>query len=199
MASEPTFVEYVTAVSSVVSTIAVVVGLYYGYRQITVWRIDARARRRAEVAEEVLAASYSAGDVISSLRSRLSQVPVDEIENRAYVYEQRWDRMSERSSVFENLRHAQIKAKAVLQSEKTEEAIEAIYKVRNEFLLALEFLAEFAREENPSREETYGMKEFRQKVFGSFDEQDVLNNQLKQALSNLDTELGPTIRLEREG
>lgn len=198
MTTDQSLFDWISLGSSIFSTLAVIVGLYYAYKQITVWKVDARARRRAEVAEDLLAAAHSAQDVIRSLRSPLSQVPVEEANNETYVYEQRWNRMAERSSVFETLRHAQIRAKAVLASARADEAVEEIYKARSDFMFALEMLADLMREEHPATEDRQEAKKFRKTIFGRFNEKDELNQRLVDALATLEDELGADIRLERK-
>lgn len=105
--------------------------------------------------------------------------------------------MAERSPVFETLRHAQIRAKAVLGNARADDAVEAIYKARGDFMFALEILAEIAREENPLPEQRQEMKQYRPVVFGRFNEKDELNRSLEKALASLEDELSPDIRLER--
>ncbi len=145
--SEPSLTDWISAGAAIVSTIVVIWALLYAKRQISVWKTEAQQRRRAEVAEDLLAAAHGAADVIRSLRSPFSSVPVEEAKNRTYIYEQKLRRMAERGAVFETLRHAQIRAKAVLQDETTDAAVEKVFKVRGELLAALEIVIDYARDE----------------------------------------------------
>lgn len=195
--SEPSLTDWISAGAATVSTIVVILALFYAKRQINVWRTEARQRRRAEVAEDVLAAAHSAADAIRSMRSPMDRVPIEEANNKTYIYEQRWKRMVERGSVFETLRHAQIRAKSVLQDEETDVAVEKVFKVRGDFMIALEMAVEYARDHmDLTPEDRDHLRTYRTRIYGRFDEKDELHVELTGALAILENALGPVIRLE---
>lgn len=194
---EPSITDWISAVSSIGSTAAVIVGLIFAYRQIGIWKTEARNRRCAEVAEDLIAAARNAEDVIRSLRSPMSSIPMSEIKNKAYIYEERLKRISERNSVFENLRHAQIRAKAVLSDSETDDAIEEIYRVRMDLISALDINAEYFRDPGTIEDDDQEIiKTNRKMVFGRFNESDLLHVNLTSCMDRLDRTLGPVIRLE---
>lgn len=122
---------------------------------------------------------------------------MSEIKNKAYIYEERLKRISERNSVFENLRHAQIRAKAVLSDSETDDAIEEIYRVRMDLISALDINAEYFRDPGTIEDDDQEIiKTNRKMVFGRFNESDLLHVNLTSCMDRLDRTLGPVIRLE---
>ena len=129
----PFVTDWIVAVSALVSAVAVVWALAYARKEISAWRDEARGRRRAQVAEDVLAAAHNATDVIRSLRSPMDSVPVEMIKDRTYTYKRRHERMVERGEIFVALRHAQIRAKAVFRDDGVDAAVEKIFGVQGRF------------------------------------------------------------------
>jgi len=65
----PIWIELVRAVPSVVTAITAIVGVVIGARGLHRWRAEAIGKRKAELAEEVLADFYQARDIIQAARS----------------------------------------------------------------------------------------------------------------------------------
>ena len=193
----PFVTDWIVAVSAFVSAGAVVWALVYAYKEISAWRDEARGRRRAQVAEDVLAAAHNATDAIRSLRSPMDSVPVEKIKDRTYTYKRRYERMVERGEIFEALRYAQIRAKAVLRYDGVDPAIEKIFRVRMDFMFALQDMVDFMTgEEDPDADDREFLQEARKKIFGRFNENDELHVTLTDALDKLDEILGPVVRFE---
>jgi hypothetical protein len=199
LSADPSIADWLAAISSAVSTIAVVGGLFYAHNQIGVWRTEARSRRRAEIAEDVLAASQGATDILNGLRSPLSSIPKEELSNKAYTYEERGRRLAERASEFEALRGAQVRAKAILQDSAVDAAITEIFSCRAEFWIALDLLAEYAGQDfkDLTPEEKEMVKEARANAFGRGRKEDPLGTRLDSAIAVLESHLGPIVRLDK--
>ena len=161
------------------------------------WRDEARGRRRAQVAEDVFAAAHNAADVIRSLRSPMDSVPEEKIKDRTYIYKRRHERMVERGEIFEALRHAQIRAKAVLRDDRVDAAIEKIFRVRMDFMFALQDAVDSVTDEQDlDPDDREFLQEQRKMIFGRFNENDELHVTLTDALNELDKILGPVARFE---
>ena len=195
--TEPFVTDWIAAVSAFVSAVAVVLALLYARKEISAWRNEARGRRRAQVAEDVLAAAHNADDVIRSLRSPMDSVPVEKIKDRTYTYKRRYERMVERGEIFEALRYAQIRAKAVLRDDRVDAAIEKIFRVRMDFMFALEDAVDSVTgEQDLDPNDREFLQEQRKMIFGRFNENDELHVTLTDALNELDKILGPVARFE---
>ncbi len=193
----PFVTDWIVAVSAFVSAGAVVWALVYAYKEISAWRDEARGRRRAQVAEDVLAAAHNATDAIRSLRSPMDSVPVEKIKDRTYTYKRRYERMVERGEIFEALRYAQIRAKAVLRYDGVDPAIEKIFRVRMDFMFALQDAVDSVTDEQDlDPDDREFLQEQRKMIFGRFNENDELHVTLTDALNELDKILGPVARFE---
>ncbi len=189
--------EWINAISSAISAGAVSFGLVFAYKQVSLWRTEARDRRRAEVAEDLMAEAQNAVDVIQSLRSPMARVPKENAADPGYTYKQRWERMAERNEVFQRLRHAQVRAKVVLQSDDVEDKVEDIFGLRVELLVALEMLFEMSSYEDLTPEEVEQRITLRRKAF-SHGKKDDFGKKLDDTLTSIETTLGPVARLERK-
>ncbi len=193
-----TITDWISAGSSVVSTVLVMVGLLLAYKQIGIWKEEARHRRRAESAEGLLAAACSAVDVMDSVRSPLSSIPKEELNNKGYVFIQKSNRLNERGSIFENLRHAQVRARAVLQNNDVDTAVDKLLEARKDFFVALETAMSYV-DTGPhglDAEDAALLKDAKKKIYGRYNNEDELHNLMHNALKDLDQQLGPIIRIE---
>ena len=192
-----TWTDWISAISAGISAVAVLVGLIYAYRQLSTWKSEAIHRRRAEVAEDVLAAAHSAVDILNSLRSPMSMVPAEEVDNKTFVIEQKGKRLAEANSVFETLRHSQIRAKAVINNDDVDSAVDDLFSARRDFSLGLQILAEYAhdgRRELPDDEKAIFVGA-RRNVFGLTNDEDLLNVSMETALGTLNDHLQPIVQM----
>jgi hypothetical protein len=68
------WIELIKAISSVVTAITAVVGVFIGVCGLNKWRAETIGKRQAELAEEVLADFYEARDIIDAARLSVSLV-----------------------------------------------------------------------------------------------------------------------------
>jgi hypothetical protein len=194
----PTLTDWIAAGSSLVSVVLVAIGLFFAKNQIGIWKDETRHKRRAESAEDLLAAAYSAVDVMDGIRSPISSIPKEEINNKGYVYIQKSNRLGERGSIFENLRHAQVRAKAVLQNKEVDAAADRLFEARKDFFIALEMAMSYIDPgaHGLDAEDAALLKDAKSKIYGRYDEKDELHQLMHGALDDLDKQLGPIIRIE---
>lgn len=69
MQNSSVWIELVKVIPSVVTAITAVVGISIAARGLTKWRAETIGKRKAELAEEVLADFYQARDIIDAARS----------------------------------------------------------------------------------------------------------------------------------
>ncbi|MBK0399819.1 hypothetical protein H0I76_11510 [Limibaculum sp. M0105] len=189
--------DWISAAASIASAGAVIWGLRFAKDQLSIWKTEARDRRQAEVAEELWAAAMIAKDVLDSLRSPLEKVPQEEANNPSYIYHRRWSRMVERNDAFQNLRHAQIRAKAVLRNDAVESAVDILFSSRSALLHSFETLAELTSlDRKMDADERDLAVKHRRRIYGRGDEGEQLDQELAEAVTTLEKELGPIVRLE---
>ncbi len=189
--------DWIIAGSAVASACAVVGAYFYARKEISAWRDEARSRQRAEVAVAALTAAHDASDRIRILRPVMDSVPADKFGDRTYIFKRRHERLMERIEIFEALRHAQISAKIVLGDETVNSAFDTIFRVRNDFIFALQWLVDFYGDEQGRGEgEADFFREQNDVVFGRFNENDKVHVALTEALTKLDEILEPIARFE---
>ncbi len=142
-----------------------------------------------------MAEAQNSVDVIQSLRSPMSRVPKESTSDPGYIYKQRWERMADRNEVFERLRHAQVRAKVVLQNNSADSDIEEIFRIRVELLIALEMLLEMSSYEDLTKEEVEQRIDLKRKAFGH-GKNDDFGKKIEQTLRSVEEKLGPVARLE---
>lgn len=204
MIDDPTVFEWfssgsaaVASVAAVVSAIAVVWALVYAKRQISAWRSEAKHRRRAEAAEEVLVAAEICEDAFKSVRSPMVLVPQAEIGNQTYAFRHRLERLVGYNKSFESLRFAAIRAKHILKLEDVDKAIEEIFDIRITIYHALDYMIEnFDGPELLRETDREILKEKRGIIAAQPKRNDLLHKRLREALDTLNRLLGPIVRYE---
>lgn len=69
---DPATALLIQTVSTVIQTVAVGFGIYFGYQGLSSWKREMIGRRKAELAEDILAHFYQARDEIVAIRSPAS-------------------------------------------------------------------------------------------------------------------------------
>ena len=198
--SETSIADWIASGSALVSALAVVCALIYAHRQISVWRVEAKSRRRAEIAEDVLTNAYEISDLFRAIRWPVSNIPEQEIKNKAYQYERRLRQIDDGKEIFQSLRYAQTRAKFVLQNDRVDEAISGIFKLRVELVYALDNMIDSITSWSElDIEEKEKIREYKKTIFGRTDKTDQFESQLNKQISALDKILGPMIRYEVRG
>ena len=189
--------DWMSAVGSDLSAIGVVVGVFLAWKQLGTWRAHAKALRKAEIAEGLLASASSVVDLMKAVRTPLASVPIDQSKNKNYVVEQKIKRLSEGGTIFQTMRQFQVKAKIVIQDTKVDGAVEKLFQTRLDFWNAVEILIDYdnvaSKELKPEEKEL--LVEARRSVFATYGTKDALNQTMSDALLELETYLGPTIRM----
>ncbi len=152
-------------------------------------------RKRAEVAEQLLAASLTVSDELKSLRSPFDSIPQDKLGDKFYLYKKRYQRIMDRQEVFAALREAQVRAEAVFDIEEITTAVDKLFEVRQKTLIAIEMLSterDLAREDDDERAM---YRRLRKDMYGSYtQEHDPVGMSQLEAISSLKSVLKPAIQ-----
>ena len=191
--------EGIASISQLVTALAVAAGVWVAYRQLSTWRDERQETTIFEVSLELMLNSIEVSDTLKSLRSPFDSIPIEEKDNKIYPYEKRLKRFSEAASHFERLRKSQLVAFAVLQDETLNEAVEVLFEVRRNTIVAIEMLAQ--------ERETYGDEDqenkkfyhsLRRDMWGSYSEKyDPLGMKQINALETIRRILTPNIKLHK--
>jgi len=190
--------EGIAAISQLGMTLAVATGVWVAYRQLHVWREQDIQKKRADVAEELVAASLEVSDTLKRLRSLFDQIPEDQVGNRSYVYEKRLERFNDAAERFQLLRRLQIRASALLGDKHIDESVDVLFEVRQKVIVAIQMLSdrhECYGDEDEETRELY--KRMRRDMWGSYGEKhDPLGMKQLDAIDSLEAKLTPFIRYE---
>ena len=193
--AEPSWPDWISAIASLVSAIAVVVGAYLGLQQISVWRTQSLQQKRASLAEDILSLAHEIDDVMRLVRSPFESIPLEKKDDKYYILDARFSRLSERNEVFDKMRKTQVRAKFILRDTEVEKAIDKLFQARRNFNVALEMLALYARDPPQSDESKDIYLQSRRTLYGTFSDDDELHTSIQVALATLELRLGPTVRL----
>jgi hypothetical protein len=187
--------EWVSAIGTSLQGLAVIAGLVFAWRQISAWRSEAVQRRAAEVAEELLVAVYEVSDVLMALRAQVVRVPIEHIGNNQSFYRYRLERVSDKNSIFENLRLRQIRARAVFQSNLLDASVDEIFHVRHLLVISLDMLASMDLDDSQYAEDRQLAVKLRRDASGSYKEDDELGIKQLRAVERIEKLLHPKILL----
>ena len=193
----PMITDWMSAIGSDASAVFVFAGIIFAWKQLGVWREQAKAVRKAEIAEGLLASASSVVDLMKAVRTPLASVPVDQIKNKNYIVEQKIKRLNEGTIIFQTLRHFQVKSKIVIQESKVDNAVEKLFQSRLDFLNAVDLLVDYkdVSPKDMQPDEKASLVEARRNVFATYGTKDALDQTMSSALLELETYLGPSIRM----
>ena len=188
----------IAAFSQLGTTFVLGCGVWVAYRQLHVWREQDVKKKKADIAEELLAVSLEVSETLRGLRTPFDRIPEQERENRSYIYQKRLERFNEKAERFETLRRLNIRASAVLGSQLVEDAVNVLFEVRQRTIIAVQMLhdrGEFYGEEDEKTRNIY--EEMHQDMWGIYSEKyDPLGMKQLDAIETLKKQLPPFVRYE---
>jgi hypothetical protein len=144
--------DWVTAIANVGIAIAAICAASLGYRGLNAWRTETIGKRKAELAEQVLADFYEARDVFRFARQPLTwsnegntrqkeEGEADADTQRLNTYFAVSERLLKRNECFANLHARQYRFLALFgnDSEQTK-PFDDLFRIRNEVFLAVNML-----------------------------------------------------------
>jgi hypothetical protein len=196
--TNPTIPDWISAFAALIGSVAVVVGLYKANSKINEAQRTARQLRRSTVAEELVAVAYNVDDALRHIRNPMDSIPKEKISDKVYPYQRRYERIGEYNELFNDLRDAQIRVRAVIGDQIVDKAVEELFKARNQVSISIKLLADYARDDDGGRrpEERDHKMKLRRDLYGSFSEEDELGQRISAAVKTIEGKLNPIARLE---
>ena len=196
----PNFLDWINTLSAAIGAIAIVAGVFGANSTIKANRRSARQLRRSEVAENLIAISHNIEDAFRHIRTQVESMPVEKEKDKGYFYQRRYDRIIGYTPLFKELRDAQIRVHTVLGVEEVDEAVDSLFKARNDIVSAIEFLGKYYSDDadrNLTHEERELNKTLRQNMSGTFSKDDELGTSILSAIKEIEKRLSPIARLNR--
>lgn len=124
--------------------------------------------------------------------------PQEKVDDKDYLYKRRYERIIKYHDLFNSLRDAQIRVRAVIGNKKVDTAVENLFKSRNAVAIAIEQLADFSKDTTiePSSEIKELSMRYRKEIYGSFSEKDELGQKILNSIQTIEKELNPFARLD---
>ena len=193
--SDPTIPDWINAVAASVGALAVVIGLLAANAKVNEAIRNARQLRRSQVAEELIALAFNVEDALRDIRNQYDQIPSEKAADKVYLYQRRYERIAHYYQLFQRLRDAHIRVRAVLGNE-VDSPVDELFRARNHVDIAIGQLADYARENSESSADAGHIKELRATLYGSFGDRDELGKKIVAAVKEIEAKLGPVARLE---
>lgn len=175
--------------------ITLVIGVCVAYRQLGEWKRETKSKRSAEIAEELIARVYAASDAIDLIRTPVERVEESD-DSRLSVMNQKLERIQKFIPEFDNLRRSQVLARALVDSQKVNDAVEEIFDVRQEVYAAIETLQATHRDgAEPDIDKDFAWK-LEMKMYATKGKHDELWPRQQAAIKTIESELYPIVRME---
>jgi hypothetical protein len=177
---------WVGPVTEWLRNLAIILGVFVGWRQLEAWRSEARSRRGAEIAEKVISLVYEISDAIRGVRSPMENVPVDSENRRDFIIEQKSTRLNETKDDFDELRRMQVLSKAILDISDVDDGIATIFEIRQE-LFAIFHTLHGVRDEHFYGDQNRDFyHELEMKMYSIGGERDEIHVSLKSAVDKIE-------------
>ena len=188
----------ISAFAQLGMTIVLGLGVWVAYRQLHVWREQDIKKKKADIAEELLAVSLEVSETLRGLRTPFDSIPEEERENRSYIYQKRLERFNQQAERFETLRRLNIRASAVLGNQLVEDAVNVLFEVRHMTIVAIQMLHDRGEVYGDEDDDTRKMYvEMRRDMYGIYSETyDPLGMKQLGAVETLKKQLPPFVRYE---
>lgn len=187
-----TWLPKVTSVLGDFGTFLVGIGVLAAFQQLSVWRSQAKALSRAEVAKNCLVAVYEVDDALRQIRNPFDSIPKEQATEKGITYRRRHERLVQNNEAFQSLRKAQIDHDIVLGVPEVSKAIDKLFQIRSQVMLAIEFLYEEIDNEERDSETRQLAKKWRSQISGTYSERDEFGqtqidaiNEIKHGLSDI--------------
>jgi hypothetical protein len=186
--------EGISSLAQLVMALAVSVGVWVAYRQLEGWRKERQTIRKSEVAEEMIFIVSNIEDAFKNIRNPFDSIPVDKVDDKKFVYERRYQRITDANELFQRLREFQIRCDAVIGSEVTKPHVTALFNARTEVALAIEELSDLSEGSNDvgAAEELHRNRRI---LYGSWSDKDELGVKIMEAIGAIKSELSAYAQL----
>lgn len=192
----PSLTDWIGAIANGVTALAVGIGVYIGYQQLEAWRAEAKLKRKAEVAEWVISLANRISDAFNDVRSPMESVPADSENHRETVINKKWNRLKEHDKLFEDMRSAQIQARAIVDITVVNESIAELIGIRREIYAAHSTLSGVPEEHYNSGRHRDLYNDLEMIMYKTFGDRDRISPRQDADVSSIKNAHFPVVRLE---
>lgn len=189
--------DWINAAAAAIGALAIVIGLIAANRKINETQRSARALRKSQVAEELIAIVHNSVDALNYIRNPFGSIPKEKLNDKLYSYQERHDRLAESKELFKELREAQIRARAVIGDHKVESAVESIFRARHSVSVAIKMLADMVDDEISIDDEMRVLiRKLRSDMYSTSGADYKISKIVTEAIQTVENRLSPIARLE---
>lgn len=164
--------------------IAVFAGVWVAYHQLKANRKAASLRRSAELAEELIVVASQLEDAFKRMRNPFDSIPEEHKDDREFMYQKRYERITEANDLFLKLREFQIRCEAVIQDVDIKKSVTELFNFRADIAIAIEELIDENRLEIEERS-NQRWQDARKTLYGSWSERDELGTKILNSIEGL--------------
>jgi len=196
--SEASIPDWISSIAAAIGALAVVIGLFRADKKVSEVLRNARLLKRSEIAEELIAIALNVEDAMKDIRNPFDSIPKEKAQDRLYGYQRRYERLAKYNELFQRLREAQIRERALIGDSEVSRSVDVLFDARSEVAVAIEMLADLSQEidSRPSQEERDQRVRMRRTLYGSFSDADELGSKVSGAVNEIEERLRPYARLE---
>ncbi|WP_139838196.1 hypothetical protein [Roseovarius gaetbuli] len=143
--------EGIASVAQLGMVFAVGLGVAIAYWQLKATREAVSNTRRAQLAEEMIVLAGRVEDAFRHMRNPFGSIPQDRLRDKKFIYEKRYERVSESNELFASLRETQIRMDAVLGYDATKDYVIELFNARSNIAMAIEELIDIEASGNSER------------------------------------------------
>jgi len=173
--------EVVAAFAQLSSAAAIAVGVFVAYGQLKANREAQARKRRAELAEELAVITGQVEDAFKHMRNPFDSIPKEKVHDHEFIFQKRWERITDTNELFLRLREYQVRCDAVFSEGMLQPMVSELFNARNQIAIAIEALLENAK--ITSFTGTSDDTEYRQILYGTWSDRDELGSRILQTLN----------------
>jgi hypothetical protein len=170
--------EGIAAVSQLGMAIAVGLGVAVAFFQLRAGRQERTFQRRGELAEDLAVAISLVEDAFKNMRNPFDTVPAERTQDRVFIYQKRYERISDSNDAFSRLREIQVRWDAVCPHVTIKSNVTALHNFRKDIAIAVETLVEDAKD-NHDRVPKDELNDAHDKLFGFWGDRDEFGQKIE--------------------
>jgi hypothetical protein len=188
--------EAIAAIAQMFLGLAAAAGVWVAYSQLIATRRARLVQRRSQVAEDLISLAFNAEDALKEIRNPMTTIPKDKVADKTFSYQLRYDRIVKHNDLFQDLRDAQIRVRAVIGDEQVDSAVEALFSARLKVGIAIQILAEMANDGSIDVDNREHVSRLRSEMSGGFSGSDEVGISIDDAVKTIESRLSPVARIE---
>jgi hypothetical protein len=196
-----TFFDRLSEAGQFISALAISIGVFIAWRQLSTWRDQSLSERRAEIAIEIVGLAHEIKNSFDEVRtpSELISVDADDPEGKLKRVQARLDRLFATNAEFDRLAKLRIRQRLIIGSQEVDELVKEFHEIRTMVLVLLSRLIRHHKSAryNLSERELERIYEAEDAMYGAGNSEDSIEKRLIRCIEGLEKALGQYAKFGR--